>query len=233
MISRESKFKFVNRGLKETLVLIPGWATDYRIFSTLDLNYNYLLSVKFHPFAFEKELSSALEKIPGGEISLFGWSLGGFLASEFALNNPDKVNRLILLGVCHRFDPVALKEIKQKIAKNRRAYLYKFYLDCFSGDDREAFSWFKKYLLKDYLKEMELENLISGLDFFSRASINAESLKQIRKVRIFHGGKDKIVPSGAAEYFREASGGIKFTYMPETGHIPFLNRDFKKIFKNG
>ncbi len=232
MISQEFGFKFVERGFKETLVLIPGWATDYRIFSGQDLDYNYLLPVKFHPFEFEKELSGALEKIPAGKISLFGWSLGGFLASGFALNNPGKVNELILLSVCHRFDPIALKEIKQKIAKNRKAYLYKFYLDCFSDNDTEAFTWFKKYLLKDYLKGMELENLISGLDYFLQASINAESLKKIGKVRIFHGGKDKIAPSGAAEYFRGASGEIKFTDMPETGHIPFLNRDFKKIFKN-
>ena len=37
------KFKYIDRQKPETAVLVPGWATDYRIFDTLDLDYNYLM----------------------------------------------------------------------------------------------------------------------------------------------------------------------------------------------
>jgi len=56
MISLKSEFRFFNRGFKDTLVLIPGWATDYRIFNSLDLSYNYLLTTKLYHFNFNYAL---------------------------------------------------------------------------------------------------------------------------------------------------------------------------------
>ena len=46
MISRKSEFKLIDRGFKDTILLIPGWAADYRIFDSLDLEFNYLLPMK-------------------------------------------------------------------------------------------------------------------------------------------------------------------------------------------
>ena len=63
MISAKSTiFKYVNKGYRDSIVFIPGWASDYRIFSNLDLDFNYLLPVEFYPFSFEKDLKEALEK---------------------------------------------------------------------------------------------------------------------------------------------------------------------------
>ena len=109
-----SEFKFFQRGFKDTLALIPGWATDYRIFSNLDLNYNYLLPIKFHPADFKKELSRSLEELHINKVSLFGWSSGGFLATDFALGYASKVGELILVSIRKRFIPDSLKKIKQR-----------------------------------------------------------------------------------------------------------------------
>src|SRR3989338_10238336 len=137
MISAKSKFKAVNRGFKDTIVLVPGWATDYRIFYNLDLNYNYLLPVDFSPAGFADSLSEFLDTLSIGRVSLFGWSQGGFLASDFASHNAGKINELVLAGIRKRYDCKALEEIKLKLTKNKKAFLYKFYLDCFSAADKE------------------------------------------------------------------------------------------------
>ena len=71
MRSVKSKFKLIKRGFTNPLVLIPGWATDYRIFDSLDLNYDYILPVEFSPLDFEAALSSYLEKNSIHKISLF------------------------------------------------------------------------------------------------------------------------------------------------------------------
>jgi len=112
MISQVSKFKLLDRGFNDTLVLIPGWATDYRIFSALDLDYNYLMTDKFYPFNFNAELAGFLNKERIDKVSLFGWSLGGFLAGGFALKNPDRINELILISIRKKFERAALEEIK-------------------------------------------------------------------------------------------------------------------------
>ena len=42
MIKR-SRFKYINNGKGPLAVIIPGWATDSRIFEKLDLNHDIIL----------------------------------------------------------------------------------------------------------------------------------------------------------------------------------------------
>ncbi len=138
MNSQISEFSYIYRGFKEAIVLIPGWATDYRIFSNLDLNYNYLLPVRFNPLDFKKKLSKELDKRGINKISMLGWSLGGFLAVEFFSDNPERIDKLILISIRKRYDSKNLEDIAFKLKKNKKAWLYKFYLDCFSKKDKKG-----------------------------------------------------------------------------------------------
>ncbi|MBU0880591.1 MAG: alpha/beta hydrolase [Candidatus Omnitrophica bacterium] len=76
-----SKFKLISTpGAKDTMLLIPGWATDYRIFNNLNIKYNYLLPVEFSPFMFSEDLLAAMKENGIKKISVLGWSMGGFIA---------------------------------------------------------------------------------------------------------------------------------------------------------
>ena len=230
MISAKSKFKVVDRGFKDVIVLAPGWAMDYRIFDSLDLNYNYLLPVDFSPAHFADNLSAFLDASSIGRVSLFGWSQGGFLASDFASANPGKINELILAGIRGRYDRAALEQIRFKLAKNKKAFLYKFYLDCFSAADDEGRRWFKSRLLKGYLDDMSFEQLIEGLDYLSGARIDAKALSGIKKIKIFHGSEDRIAPFEEALEIKSCLPQAKFIRVEGSGHLLFLNPDFKEIF---
>ena len=73
MISRKpNQFKYVERRKRESMALIPGWATDYRIFDSLDLDFNYLVPVGFSPDSFEEDLIEALKEHNIKNLSLFG-----------------------------------------------------------------------------------------------------------------------------------------------------------------
>ena len=230
MISPVSKFKLFNRGFKKTVVLIPGWATDYRIFNALELNYNYLLPIKYYPFNFEKELRELLSRESIDKISLFGWSMGGFLASDFAAKNPDRVDELILLNVQKKFKPHLLQDIKLKLKENKKAFLYKLYLNSFSEEDKEGLSWFKKHLLMSYIEELRLEDLLSGLDYLSGTQINPGPLAGIKRIIIFHGALDKIASLNEAEQIKSELSQAEFICLPGAGHVPFFNRQFKERF---
>ena len=233
MKSQILKFKLIDRGFKGFLVLIPGWATDYRIFSTLDLDYNYLLPLNFDPFNFNSGLISFLKKESINKVSIFGWSLGGFLAQEFAKNNPDIIDELLLVSVRRKYELDTLKETREQILKNKKAFLYKFYLNFFSDKDKEGLSWFKKNLLIDYCRKMDLAELIGGFGYLKQARIRIDSLAGFKKLRIFHGEKDRIAPFKEVREIKNNLPSAVLINIPEAGHAPFLAKDFRDKYYHG
>lgn len=227
MISGRSDFWWTRRGFKETLVFIPGWATDHRIFSGLELSYDYLVPTSFSPAGFVDDLLLFLDRLGLPRVSLWGWSLGGFLASEFAARFPARVKALTLSNIRRSYDPSLFDGIRKKILKDKKAYLYKFYLSCFSRADAEGLAWFRKNLLKEYLEHMETENLLAGLDYLASARFDPQPLQDIQRIRCFHGEDDVIAPYLEA---REAVASLKqarFTLLPGAGHLPFFSRAFR------
>ena len=212
------------------MVLVPGWATDYQIFDALELNYNYVLPVDINPVDFKDNLLKFLKISSVERVSLFGWSQGGFLASDFASHNTKRIDELILVGIRKRYDKDILKEIKRKLKQNKRAFLYKFYLNCFSADDNKQLIWFKESLLKKYLDHISLEYLICGLDYLSCAEIDAESLSGVRMIRIFHGGEDRIAPLKDALGIKACLHNAELIVLNKSGHLLFLNPDFREKF---
>ena len=230
MKSQILKFKLIDRGFKGFLVLIPGWATDYRIFSNLDLDYNYLSPLNFDPFNFNSNLTSFLKKESINKVSVFGWSLGGFLAQEFAINNPDMVDELVLVSVRRKYELNTLKDTRAQILKNKKAFLCKFYLNFFSDKDKEGLLWFKNNLLIDYCKKMDLTELIAGLDYLAQARIKTDSLARFKKLRIFHGEKDPIAPFYETREIKNNLPSAVLINIPGAGHAPFLNKNFREMF---
>ena len=225
MISAKSAdFKYIGRNKKETIVLIPGWATDYRIFESLELDFNYLIPLEFSPFDFEEALLGALKAANVRKISLFGWSLGGFLAAAFASKHSDLVGELILVSIRKRYQPEELARIEDHLKANRIGYLYKFYQS--SLPDKDEFTYFKNGLFKYYCQKLTLDYLSSTLDYFTAAVINPGSLKDIEKITIIHGEDDQIAPIGEAVEIKNGLTQAAFYSIENAGHMPFLKKDF-------
>ncbi|MDD5155770.1 MAG: alpha/beta hydrolase [Candidatus Omnitrophica bacterium] len=233
MTSQASPFKVLDRGFKKTICLIPGWATDYRIFSLLELDYNYLLPVDFSPVNFKDKLSQLLKEEYPGKISLLGWSQGGFLAADFTLDNPGWIEELILVSMRRHYPACTLEGVRGQLNKSRKAYLYRFYLDCFCDADKESLSWFRKNLLRDYLSEMRTESLMEGLDYLSGAGLDLGRLASLEKTRFFHGAEDNIAPAAEVAQIQAGLPRAEFIYIKGCGHIPLLSRIFREEFYRG
>jgi pimeloyl-ACP methyl ester carboxylesterase len=226
-------FKLLERGFKDTLVMIPGWAADYKIFSALDVGYNYLFTRNFSPFNFIPGLLRFLSQNRKRKISLFGCSLGGFLACEFGAQYPELTDRLILSGIRKRYEAALLKDVACQLKKNKRAFLYKFYLNCFSQEDKTGLLWFKQNLLKRYLENIKLEGLMQGLDYLSAAEIRPSLLRGIKKINIIHGEQDNIAPLKEALEIKSQLPEAQFVRLSGSGHIPFFHPQFKQGFSYG
>jgi pimeloyl-ACP methyl ester carboxylesterase len=221
-----SGFKFTDRGREKTLVLIPGWASDARVFGALELDYNYLIPEKFSPFSFIESLADEIVGLGYGRVSLFGWSLGAFLAADFACRYPEAVDAVFLVGARKKYPLEDLERIRGLINKDRRAFLTGFYRDFFSPGE-EGGSWFRKNLMKAYLEEMGSESLQEGLDYLSQ-SVLADDVRNNGNTRFVHGELDKIAPFKELSGFLDGSGA-DLIKVGGAGHMPFLDKSFRDM----
>lgn len=233
MSSLKSEFKLRNRGFKDTLVLIPGWATDWRIFDGLELDYNYLLTTKLDTSDFNRQLLAQIDQLKISKVSILGFSLGGFLAAEFATSFPEKINSLILLGVRQRYEGQLLENIKREITADRRPWLYKFYLNCFSKADQEGLAWFRKNLFKEYLDQLSSDELIRGIDYLANHALPIEALALVKDISIFHGRDDMVAPVKEILEIKADLPQARFKLLADRGHLCFLDRDFRESFYHG
>jgi pimeloyl-ACP methyl ester carboxylesterase len=225
MISAGSPdFEYIDRGRKETIALVPGWASDRMIFESIDMDFNYLVPLNFSPFHFTEDLSRAVKAAGIGKISLFGWSMGGFAAAEFAAKHKDLVGELILVSVRKQYSAEELAGIKASLEASRKGYLYKFYKS--SMPDKDEFGRFKRRFLKYYCRTLTLDYLLGTLDYFKSAVISPEPLRDIKKVTIMHGEEDRIAPMEEAREIKDNLPHAAFCPIENAGHMPFLRENF-------
>jgi pimeloyl-ACP methyl ester carboxylesterase len=210
------EFRFIHRGKHKSIVLIPGWATDYRIFKSLDLNFNYIIPEKFSCVEFNRELLGMLRQNSISRIALLGWSMGGFLASEFASEYPDYVEKLILVSIRKKYPALEIEEMKKALKENPGPVLFKFYKRMFHPNAHGS------YFRKIYLNEFYRETLIDGLDYLADARLNPAKLKLVKNITMIHGEYDRIAPIHEALEIKQSLPDAEFVTVPDAGHVPFL-----------
>lgn len=229
MISPKSEFKFIDRGFKETILLIPGWALDYRIFALLDLKFNYLLAILPRPSDFVEEARKAVKTSGLDKISVLGQSMGGFLATDLVSACPDMINDVTLVSVRRQYEKAEIDPVKENIRKNRTAFLYQIYCNSFSSSEKESLSYFKANLLKPYLEEMDERTLFEGLDYLANTRIKPGELAA-HAVRLINGDEDKIAPVKEAASLAADLPRARFDVIKGGGHVLVLRDEFNKIF---
>ena len=226
MTYRTSKFRFINRGYKESMLLVPGWATDSEIFEPLDLPFNYFLPEDISPLNFEEAFIRATDELNTAGLHLLGWSMGGFIAARLASKYPSMFNSVILVSVRRRYKKDEIENIKGCIRKNARAYLYKFYENLFSKSEGENRRWFKLRLARRYITEMSPEFLLEGLDYLLQAELECGGLAK-SSVLFVHGDADGIAPIEEALAVKESLPKAEFFSINGARHLPFLREEFR------
>ncbi|MCX5748650.1 MAG: alpha/beta fold hydrolase [Candidatus Saganbacteria bacterium] len=223
MRSNDDVFTCIDRGKQRTIALFPGWATDKEIFAGLDIDYNFIFPNLSDPGTLIKTFPLFLEKNGIEKISLLGWSLGGVIAADIAGKIPEKIKELILVGVRQAYTKEWIGRVKEYIKKSKKAYLYKFFLECFSAGDKDALEKFKEGLMKKYFVKFTADELCKGLDYLYQKPIVPDSITQIKKRFIF-GKEDKIVPVEEIIKLKQLFPESRFVFIEKAGHMPFLNK---------
>ena len=88
--------------MKEKIYLIPGLMTDNRLWSRiiplLENDYELVHTTIPHSEDFDEIIDTLFNEFKEEKVNILGFSLGGYLASYFAITYPNRVNRLFTVA---------------------------------------------------------------------------------------------------------------------------------------
>jgi pimeloyl-[acyl-carrier protein] methyl ester esterase len=233
-----------SRGTGPDLVLLHGWglhsgvwtevipvlAARWRVHA-IDLpGHGHSAGVEAGPF--DDATSELAAMVPKGA-TVCGWSLGGLIAQHLARRHPDRVGRLALVattpcfaarpGWPHGMKAATLQTFADGLENNRDVMLKRFVaLNAMHGPQgREAVRTFTQRLAErgppsdrglgatlEWLRDVDLREQTKGLEV---------------RTTVIHGGRDMIVPAGAARWLAQNLPNATLHELASAAHMPFYS----------
>ncbi|MGQ9498982.1 MAG: alpha/beta fold hydrolase [Dissulfurimicrobium sp.] len=225
-------FRFIDRGIGASLVLLPGWGFLSEIFLRLDLPFDYILPAMPIYGNISQGLYSFLRAFGIKSVSLLGWSMGAYQAIDFCLDYQELVSDLILVSLCSFFTKEEIWAQERELDAGLETAMIRFYRRAFLGQ-KEDYRWFERELLDIHLSRMDLKGLKKGLDYLVSKDASDLFITQCinKRPRLFYGAKDVISPFDPM-FFKGRAGDVRIEVIKSTGHLPFLSPEFRWRFKN-
>ncbi len=228
---RPEEFFVVGEG-DPSMVLLPGWATDGRIFEGVLPGVTAVTTGPLRPEGFSPRLEAFLDRTARGPVTVVGWSLGGFLAAEFAREYPDRVWRVVLVGIRREYPEGDVEAVLRSLSADPGGCLSAFYTQCFYPSQMPAYRRFRAGLQAAYLREMDGGALRDGLSYLAGARLSGGTLPAC-PVAIVHGEKDVVAPFAEAEDVAREAGSATFHALPGAAHAAFLADGFRAVVGDG
>ena len=231
-------------GQGQPLVMIHGWGMHSGVWQPLikRLSAKYMLylvdlpgmgsSRPIEPYHLHAMADAVAEVIPGVS-DVIGWSLGGLVAQRIALNQPDRIRRLILVSSTPKFvsapdwqagvDPENFSTFAENVNHDYKATILQFLtLQCMQADDRRS-------IIKQLRASFELKptptqtTLQRALRVLLESDLRAE-IPNIRKpTLLIHGDRDTLAPVQAAHWMMQHLPMGYLRVMAGSAHAPFLS----------
>jgi malonyl-CoA O-methyltransferase len=202
-------------------VFLPGWGFDGRVIELAEREQQWVFpGSRLPPAATIEGLAAFLDQQQIGSIVLAGWSLGAYLAIDFALLYPERIKSLYLLATRQAWPPAEIAQIRAEFAADPRRFLQTFYRKCFLGDP-PGYRKFRATLEESYLADLAAAPLAAGLAYLQNFPLAAKSRKLAelrRPVYIFHGARDLVAPPTE----RLVLPGAVSQVLKNAGHPVFL-----------
>ncbi len=166
-------------------------------------------------------------------LTVCGWSLGGQIALRWAMREPQKIKRLILVAATPCFVqkpdwPCAmhadtLAAFALSLQQDRAATLRRFLALQMRGSDQER-EWLT--ILRGMLKsrgEPDLHALQSGLEILRDADLRQHLPKIAQPALLIAGDRDTLTPLAAMQYLADQLPCARLAVIEGAAHAPFLS----------
>ena len=161
------------------------------------------------------------------KVDLVGLSAGGFLALRLALDHPERIRRLVVIGAAAHCDNHT-RAVGERWAEVYRdegfdAYSLRLLKDLFYPD------WIEAHLevadaFRDKLRAVDLRGPIQWALSVRTFDLRGRLGRLKAPTLIIHGVDDQVVDSAHARLLRVSIPGAELKLMPQTGHLPPVER---------
>lgn len=230
------------------LTLIHGWAAESRVWENWakeQLSPHYSLTLVDLPgFGESDEIETnthlleewlqAVETVIPEKTHLLGWSLGGLIAQQIALRNPDKISALICLastprftqndGWTHSVSPKIINDFIKAVSIEAGNTLKKFWRLQLQGVENS------RSLMKSLVNHMSqrsvpsLKTLNQGLILLKDMD-NRELIKNLSMPTLWLlGERDPLIPQDIRETLHQLQPQAEIQILADGSHIPFFSK---------
>ncbi len=237
-------------GQGQPLVLLHGWGMHSGVWQPLikKLSAQYMLylvdlpgmgnSRSIEPYHLHALADEVAQVIPGVS-DVLGWSLGGLVAQRVALNQPDRIRRLVLVGSTPCFvnkkgwdlgvNPANFESFAQAVNSDYKATILQFLtLQCLKADD--ARSTLKQLRASFETRPTPTQTTLQrALQILLDADLRDE-IADIRKpTLLIHGDRDTLAPVQAAHWMMQQLPHGFLRVISGSAHAPFLSHSAQFI----
>lgn len=226
------------------LVLLHGWAMHSGIWDSVrdQLSQQFrlhLVDLPGHGLSPVSEpgtldhLVAIIAEILPERCMLGGWSLGGQIAMELALREPERVQKLVLISTTPCFakrddwesgmERKLLQLFLENLKLNYATTINRFLTLQMSGD-RDA-SKILSQLRKHFFQRAEPDPgaLEKGLKILQYSDLRDRIAAIRQPVLLLHGENDVITHPAAADWMHQQLSQSQRVMFPHCGHAPFLS----------
>lgn len=235
----------VTRGTGPSLVLLHGWGVNSGVWEplceTLEDHFRVTLldipgfgrNAEQLPAIYNlPELVAMIEPCIPKQATLLGWSLGGLLAQQFAIDFPDHIKQLILVASSPKFTEQdnwrgiktgILEQFEKQLELDFSKTLKRFLAIQALGSEsaRDDIKQIQHYV-QNYPLPSEYA-LRQGLRLLSETDLTGQ-LKQIGvPTHRLYGRLDSLVPQQAIEQIEAIHTSTSVHVFPHASHAPFIS----------
>ena len=208
--------------MKEKIYLIPGLMTDERLWSRIKpfLEEYELVHIPIpHSTDFDEVLDILVNTFKEEKVNILGFSLGGYIASYFAVTYPNRVNRLFMVAAT----PGASQEAETQRRRQKFAVIEqegfkglsfekaKSLVEKQNQDDIELIK-----TIQDMFMDLGKETFISQLtSTFKRIDLFEDLVGLKLPIWFYYSSDDRILNSEAIRKFKEVEHNM--TIIPREG----------------
>jgi pimeloyl-ACP methyl ester carboxylesterase len=173
------------------------------------------------------DAAAILDELGIDRADIVGFSGGSVTAQELAIQHPERVKSLVLMGTFGKGDRYFDAAVRMfswmiDVAPDPHAFLEAFYLWIYTAEAHE--NGFVDQLIEEALAfphQQSLESMHQQLDAWA----NHTTLDRLGQVTaptlVIAGGKDLVCPPHMGKAVADAIPGAQFEVWPEAAHQPF------------
>lgn len=210
--------------------IVPALAKHFRL-HLVDLP-GFGHSPVIQPYAV-RELAAAVAAVAPPQTLVCGWSLGGQVALQWALDKPQQISKLVLLSATPKFIQSAdwepgislptFHQFADDIQRDYQPAMTRFLsLQAQGGEAaREIIRGLREHFFRRPAPSPQA--LRAGLDILLHSDLRQQATTLGMPTLVMHGARDRVAPPGAGCWLAQHIPQAELAVQENASHAPFLS----------